>query len=48
MVSRIHRDIYFHETQWAEHDEPRKGDKVTFIEDIGKDRRPFARQITRE
>jgi cold shock CspA family protein len=37
-----HRDIFVHVTQWVEDEEPRKGDRVSFIEDIGRDRRTFA------
>ena len=42
-----HRDVFFHITQWVENHAPRKGEQVGFIEDIGRDRRPFARQVTR-
>jgi cold shock CspA family protein len=42
-----HRDIFVHISQWAEDDHPRKGDRVSFVEDIGRDQRTFARQVTR-
>ena|ERR1700733_1317181 len=39
-------DIFAHISQVSRDcDEPRKGDRVTFIEDIGKDGRPYARRI---
>jgi cold shock CspA family protein len=41
------REIFFHATQWVEEDSPRKGEHVSFGEDIGRDRRPFARQVMR-
>jgi hypothetical protein len=42
-----HREIFLHHSQWVENNESRKGDRVTFIEDIGRDRRTFAREVTR-
>jgi cold shock CspA family protein len=42
-----HRDVFMHVSQWVETDEPRKGDKVTFVEDVGRDGRTFARQVMR-
>jgi cold shock CspA family protein len=42
-----HREIFYRHTQWAEDDESRKGERVSFIEDVGCDRRTFARQVTR-
>jgi CspA family cold shock protein len=40
------RDIFAHISQVAnECPDPRKGDRVNFIEDIGRDGRPYARQI---
>jgi cold shock CspA family protein len=40
-----HRDIFVHISQWVEDDQPRKGDRVSFVEDVGHDRRTFARQV---
>lgn len=42
-----YRDVFLHASQWIENDNPRKGERVGFIEDVGRDRRPFARQVTR-
>jgi cold shock CspA family protein len=42
-----HRDIFVHISQWVETDEPRKGERVSFLEDVGHDRRTFARKVTR-
>jgi cold shock CspA family protein len=42
-----HREIFVHRTQWAEDEEPRRGERVSFIEDVGRDRRTFARQVER-
>jgi cold shock CspA family protein len=42
-----HRDIFMHVSQWVETDEPRKDDRVSFVEDVGRDQRTFARQVTR-
>jgi len=48
LTTADHRDIYFHETEWAPHNKPRPGERVSFVEDVGHDERPIARQITRE
>jgi cold shock CspA family protein len=45
--TKDHRDLFFHHSQWVEDDDPRKGDRVSFIEDVGRDQRAFARQVTR-
>jgi cold shock CspA family protein len=42
-----HRDIFVHISQWVENEQPRKGDRVSFIDDVGRDQRTFARQDTR-
>jgi CspA family cold shock protein len=40
------RDIFAHISQVSDEcDDPTKGDRVNFIEDIGKDGRPYARRI---
>jgi hypothetical protein len=36
-----------HISQWVENEQPRKSDRVSFIEDVGRDQRTFARQVTR-
>jgi cold shock CspA family protein len=43
-----YRDLFLHASQWVENDEPRKGERVSFIEDVGRDQKPFARQATRD
>jgi cold shock protein len=41
-----YRDIFAHISQVSNDcDEPRKGERVTFIEDKGRDGRPYARRI---
>jgi CspA family cold shock protein len=40
-----YRDIFMHISQWVHERDPEKGDKVTFVEDKGRDGRPYARQI---
>jgi cold shock CspA family protein len=40
-----YRDIFMHISQWVHEYNPRKGDRVKFIEDVGRDRKPYARQI---
>lgn len=47
IVRDDHRDdIFCHITQVAEHcDYPKKGDRVSFIEDTGRDGRLYARQV---
>ena len=47
VMTEDYREVFFHHSQWIENDEPRKGERVSFIEDLGRDRRPFARQVTR-
>ena len=47
ITTEDYRDLFMHASQWFEQNEPRKGDRVTFIEDVGRDQRPFARQVTR-
>jgi cold shock CspA family protein len=47
LTTEDHREIFMHHSQWVENEEPRKGERVSFIEDIGRDRRTFARQVTR-
>jgi cold shock CspA family protein len=42
-----HRDVFVHISQWVENEQPRKSDRVSFIEDVGRDQRTFARQVTR-
>jgi cold shock CspA family protein len=38
------RDVFLHRSQWTEQTEPRKGQRVSFIE--ARDRRgPYAREI---
>jgi cold shock protein len=45
-IDAEYRDIFAHISQVAdESDDPKKGDKVTFIEDRGRDGRPYARRI---
>jgi cold shock CspA family protein len=44
-ISTTDRDIFFHISQWVHETEPCKGDRVEFIEDVGRDGRPCARQI---
>lgn len=40
------RDVYAHISQVRDECvEPRKGDRVTFVEDIGRDGRPYARRV---
>jgi cold shock CspA family protein len=41
------RDIFVHISHWVENEAPRKGDRVSFTEDVGRDQRTFARQVTR-
>jgi cold shock CspA family protein len=41
-----YREIFAHISQVADEcDEPRKGDRVNFVEDMGRDGRPYARRI---
>lgn len=41
-----YRDVFAHASQIIdESDDPEKGDRVNFIEDIGRDGRPHARRI---
>jgi CspA family cold shock protein len=41
-----YRDIFAHISQISDEcDDPAKGDRVTFIEDKGRDGRPYARRI---
>jgi hypothetical protein len=41
-----HRDIFMHVSRWVENEALRKGDRVTFVEDVGRDRRTFARDVS--
>jgi cold shock CspA family protein len=41
-------EIFFHRSEWVETDEPRRGDKVSFLEGVGRDQRMIARQVMRE
>lgn len=38
-------EIFMRISQWADENAPHKGQRVSFIEDIGRDRRPYARQV---
>jgi cold shock CspA family protein len=40
-------EIFVHHSQWVEHDEPRRGERVSFLPDVDRNQRPFARQVTR-
>jgi cold shock protein len=40
-------DLFFHCSQVAEDTPLRQGEHVSFIEDLGRDQRPIARQVTR-
>ncbi len=42
-----HREFFLHISQWVGGTEPVKGERVSFIEDVGRDRRPYARQVMR-
>jgi len=39
------RDFFLHHSQWREDFEPAKGDSVEFTEAVGKDRKPYARDV---
>lgn len=39
------RSIFMHVSQWVDDDEPVPGQRVSFIEDVGRDGRKVARQI---
>jgi cold shock CspA family protein len=39
-------ELFMHGSEWVEHDEPRRGERVAFFEGIDRNQRPFARQVT--
>jgi cold shock CspA family protein len=39
------RDIFMHISEWLHDDEPQKGQRVSFVEGVSRDRRPVAQQI---
>jgi CspA family cold shock protein len=40
-----YRDIFMHINDWVETGEPRKGERVSFIEAVGRGGKPYARQV---
>jgi cold shock CspA family protein len=40
-------DLFFHVSQVAEDTPLQSGERVSFIEDLGPDKRPIARQVVR-
>lgn len=47
VVSEDGQDRFFHISEFVADDEPTKGERVSFIEEVGRDGRPRARQVMR-